>query len=611
MVGRRGSSRTAIGLFAFTALALSGNLIAQPPGSTPPAPPTAPQVAPPGSPGDPVVSPPAPQTGSLPRPGGAGSPMPPDVTPGSQPGSPPQIGNPLTPPGFEPPAPGGPPSGFQQPASFPSPQRFRFKIDPKTPTKDLLPTPPKVKPVGGPLLSDDLAKVPEVEFQARPEKPAADPKRLESAAHQLAKINHLNAKKTDAFMAALLESRDDLAGLPFAMGDDCRTSGERAKQFTIAVNTVRQALGGNQSLRVQFDGPFPGGQPGGFPGTPNPGGMGGAPILGPGGPPPGVGGQSFWATYATLCAQEDSGRPKTDKDAAEHATVARVAALSQMLAPESAEMRAGLVKYLTGVPHVEATRALARLAIYSPEAEVRDLAITALKVRRDRDYTDVLVKGLRYPFPAVAKRAADAVARTGRTDLIPELVAVLDEADPRMPATREVGGKPVSVVRELVRVNHHRNCVMCHAPGNPETMSGNAITAEVAVPGQPMPSLFEGYSRPQSSPDLMVRIDVTYLRQDFSAMMPVEDAAPWPEMQRFDFLVRERKLTAEEATAYREKLTPKEAGVVTPYHRAALAALRDMTGKDAAPTAEAWRKLLDLPAKTTPAERPERVKAGG
>jgi hypothetical protein len=263
-------------------------------------------------------------------------------------------------------------------------------------------------------------------------------------------------------------------------------------------------------------------------------------------------------------------------------------------------MRAGLVKYLTGVPHVEATRALARLAIYSPEAEVRDPAITALKVRREKDYTDVLVKGLRYPLPAVAKRAADTIARTGRTDLIPELVAVLDEADPRLPAAKEVGGKPVAVVREMVRVNHHRNCVLCHAPGNPETVSGHAITAEVGVPGQPLPSLFEGYNRPQSSPDLMVRIDVTYLRQDFSAMLAVEDAAPWPEAQRFDFFVRERKLTDEEAAAYREKLTPKEAGVVTPYHRAALAALRDMTGKDAAPTADAWRKLLDVPAKAKP-----------
>jgi hypothetical protein len=34
--------------------------------------------------------------------------------------------------------------------------------------------------------------------------------------------------------------------------------------------------------------------------------------------------------------------------------------------------------------------------------------------------------------------------------------------------------------------------------------------------------------------------------------------------------------------------------VVTPYQKAALAALRDLTGKDTTPTAEAWRKLLKL-----------------
>jgi hypothetical protein len=32
--------------------------------------------------------------------------------------------------------------------------------------------------------------------------------------------------------------------------------------------------------------------------------------------------------------------------------------------------------------------------------------------------------------------------------------------------------------------------------------------------------------------------------------------------------------------------------VLSPYHKAAVGALRELTGKDAAPTAEAWRKLL-------------------
>src|SRR5262249_11915185 len=104
-----------------------------------------------------------------------------------------------------------------------------------------------------------------------------------------------------------------------------------------------------------------------------------------------------------------------------------------------------------------------------------------------------------------------------------------------------------------------------------------------------------------SSPDLSVRIDVTYLRPDFSALQPVTDAHPWPEMQRYDFLVRTRALTEDEAAALRETLASGDPGRPSPYHRAALAALRELTRRDAAPTAEAWRRLLNLPAGARPA----------
>jgi hypothetical protein len=144
----------------------------------------------------------------------------------------------------------------------------------------------------------------------------------------------------------------------------------------------------------------------------------------------------------------------------------------------------------------------------------------------------------------------------------------------------------------MVRMNHHRNCLMCHAPAGSGTPNPNAIQAEVAIDGQPLPSPFEGYR--QSTPQIMIRLDVTYLRQDFSAMLPVEVQNPWPESQRFDFLVRERKLTCEEENEYRTQLALKEPGVLSPYHRSALAALRELTGKDTAPTAEAWRKLLKI-----------------
>jgi hypothetical protein len=527
MAGSRGLSRRVVAIAAAALLALAGHAVAQLPGSQPALPP-------------------------LPTPN-----LPPTVPP---PAVAPPVGVPLPPPS-QPVPPGLSNLGVGRGT------RFDLKIEPNTPVKDLLPAAPKTAPSKGPVLTDDLAKVPEAEFQAKPETIPQGGKMAEQMAHQLAKINHLNAKKTDAFMTALLESRPDLAGMPFAMGDDCRTSGERMKQFTVAVSTVRQALPSGQLI------------------------ISGVNAAGPQAP---AGTQPFWPLYTTLCEQQDAARSKSDKALAEHVTVARIAALMQMLAAESSEVRLGLVKYLSGVSHAEATKALARMAIFSPEDEVRGAAIDAVKVRREKDYTDILVNGLRYPWPAVAKRSADAIARIGRTDLIPELIAVLDGDDPRLPQKKKSGWTEVTVVREMVKVNHHRNCAMCHAPaGATGVVPASAITVEVPLPGQPLLPSAQGYGG--STPELMIRVDVTYLRQDFSTLLAVGEAHPWPEMQRFDFLVRERKVTAEEAETYREKLTPKEAGVLSPYHKAALAALRELTGKDTTPTAKAWRTLLDLP----------------
>lgn len=483
-----------------------------------------------------------------------------------------------------------------QAVGLPGP-RFNFTIDANSPVKDLLPAAPAVKPIKGPVLNDDLRSVPEIEFQAR-QKITNDGKLIEQTAHQLAKINHMNAKQTDAFMRALIESRPDLAGMPFVMGDDCRTSGERSRLFAQAVNTVRRALGGGAAINFSGVGQvaLPAGtiMTGGFPGGGPPGSGGGSmPAPQPPPQPRGPGSMGpFWTAYPTLCEQEDAAQKRPDKELREHTTAARIAALMQMLAPESAELRLGLVKYLTAVAHVDATRALAKLAIYSPEDDVRAAALDSLKVRREKDYTDILVKGLRYPWPAVAKRSAEAIAKLERKDLLPELVSLLSETDPRLPATKEADGKKISVVREIVRVNHHRNCMMCHAPRDPVTTAAGALTAEVPIPGQPLPTPFQGYG--SSSPDLMVRIDVTYLRQDFSAMLPVAVENPWPDMQRFDFLVRERTLTCEEADQYRAQLALKQPGVLSPYHKASLAALRELTGKDTAPTAEAWQKLLEI-----------------
>jgi hypothetical protein len=517
-------------------------------------------------------------------------------------------------------------------------QRFQFNIDPKTPLKDLLPTPPKIKKITGPVLENDLTRVPEIHFQAAATKAAPnaeamkqiarrlhdrvsrvarqDPsdEAMKQIAHQIAKINHLNDKKTDGFIEALLDERLDLHGLPFAMGDACRTTGERSRQFAHAVATVRRALQPSvqASVAVPASGPAPVSVPvsapvaSGTATTPTSGSSAGTPSQPPAPAvapvffaqappvdPPSAG--AFWEQYPNLCIQEDKAQGKIRREQCETITLARIAALMQILAPMP-NMHPGLVKYLSTLSHVEATRALARLAIFSGDEEARKAALDALKVRRERDYTKILVEGLRYPWPAVARRAAEAIAKLERNDLLPKLVDLLEEPDPRAPVTREVNQKRVPVVRELVRVNHHRSCLLCHAPGNTGKVSADTLTAEVPVPGQPLTPPSGGYNTSQQ--DILVRLDVTYLRQDFSMLQPVADANPWPEMQRFDFLVRSRELTDEESQAYREKLTPRESGEFSPYQRAALAALRELSGRDTEPTPEAWRRLLKISAES-------------
>jgi hypothetical protein len=465
--------------------------------------------------------------------------------------------------------------------SIPLSPRFQFTIDPKTPLKELLPVAPKAAPPGGPLMTDDLTRVPEVSFQQAPPKGLHPQEALKRNAHTIAKINHLNRDKSDAFMEALLSKRDDLAGLPFAMGDACRLDGERSRAFKQALDTVRQALGGTAPLAK--------------------------------GPPPGhtstvrtatsllesiPGGNTagFWERYQTTCLLEDRENARQGAKHCEHVTHARIAALMQVLAPESAAMRKGLVKYLAGVSHPEATKALAKLTIFSAEEEVRAAAIDALKVRRERDYTDLLLRGLRYPYAPVARRASDALVKLERTDLLEKLVDLLEAPDPRLPVTETVRGKRVPVVRELVRINHHRNCLLCHSPGNTPGITPETVTAAVPTPGESMNPPSSGYQQ-SPSPDVLVRVDVTYLRQDFSVLQPVADAHPWPAMQRFDFVVRRRVLSEQEAEVYREKLTPRERGRLSPYHRAVLATLRELTGRDAAPTPQAWRELLNLARK--------------
>jgi hypothetical protein len=171
------------------------------------------------------------------------------------------------------------------------------------------------------------------------------------------------------------------------------------------------------------------------------------------------------------------------------------------------------------------------------------------------------------------------------------LVTMLAEPDPGTPFLQSVEGRQIPMVRELVRVNHLRNCLLCHAP----SMSKNdAIRAFVPTPGEELPSRAGLYPTDKAEPSeaTLVRADVTYLTQDFSVMQKVANPGAWPSYQRFDYLVRVRPLSFIERIVLERPQDADRARAPSAHKEAILHALRSLTGRDAGNSAAAWQELL-------------------
>ncbi len=513
---------------------------------------------------------------------------------------------------------------------------FFSRIRDNVPLQDLLPIPPNT---AAPLLAGDLTKVPEV-FFADPSTPSILPdgkairkladkaiskrdierirkkfgnlsdkelmakldeeeKELDISrrriAYQVFRINHFNKRETpDRFMEVLRENRPDLAGLPFVMGKDCRLSEKDHKQLSAAILLVQASLG-----PVQEDP------------------------------------RHFWHHYDQASTrQKKRARDREELENAKKFPVpdgrSRVAALMQMLPVESAELQLSLVGRLKQFDKTDAdkkavTIALASLAVFSQEAVIRRAAVAMLKKRDTGPASGVLLQGLRYPWPSISQNTAEAIVQLERKDLIPYLINMLEEPDPRAPEIVDIRGTKVPAVREVVRINHLRNCLLCHPPlsspgdeAGADKKSGEGkvgelkreedhearrnegvnvldvtdVTGAVPPPGHelPQPAPFERSGGYGFAPrELQVRADITYLRQDFSMLQFVPNADPWPEMQRFDFLVRTRTLTAAEANIIRTGLAKQG----FPFRATAAQALSRLTGRDAGQSAREWRAVLN------------------
>jgi hypothetical protein len=203
-----------------------------------------------------------------------------------------------------------------------------------------------------------------------------------------------------------------------------------------------------------------------------------------------------------------------------------------------------LVHRLSAIKTAGASEALAERAIYDLSPTVRRTACEALSFRPRAEYREKLLAGLRYPWGPVAFHAAQALVALDDREVMPQLNEMLSASDPSLPVKNKKGEWMKS---ELVRINHLRNCYLCHAPSTDNT---DLVRGAVPIPGEPLPRV---YNRSQEG--IFVRADVTYLKQDFSLTQQVkktDKADQWPESQRFDYFVRTRPATAKEITSVTE-----------------------------------------------------------
>ena len=234
--------------------------------------------------------------------------------------------------------------------------------------------------------------------------------------------------------------------------------------------------------------------------------------------------------------QQDSGdradclRQKLFADEESCRSPEAIPALVQMLQVENKSARLVLIEALSGIDGLEATHALAKRALYDLSPAVRQAAVKALRHRPEKDYRDQLLGGLQYPWPAVADHAAEALAALNVQSALPVLMNILEK-----PAGEKGMGK-TPMIKELVKINHQRNCMLCH----PASFSpGDPVRGAVPLPGQ---SQAQGYAQGQ----FFIRADVTYLQQDFSVMQPEGHFGPGPAFQRYDYVLRSRPATGKD-----------------------------------------------------------------
>ena len=206
---------------------------------------------------------------------------------------------------------------------------------------------------------------------------------------------------------------------------------------------------------------------------------------------------------------------------------------------------------------------------------MRDAAVAALKDARPRSIATSCSRR-RYPWAVPAQHAAEAVAMLKDAGSVPVLVSLLKLPDPAGPLTIN---KSRHVLQDVVRLNHLNNCMMCHPPAATSNEPVLGIDPVVMLPfTMQTPTMVVGVQRTMGRSGghgsagpattvtavpgtrtvtiqlpLLIRGDITYLRQDFSVQQPVGVVRP---IQGTNTAQRRASITSSARESCRAPSTP-------------------------------------------------------
>lgn len=321
---------------------------------------------------------------------------------------------------------------------------------------------------------------------------------------------------------AVTKGRSDLAGLPFRFGTDAVMNPDKAKELDAMAKAVRTAALGRQPAERKENARF-GVSPTDW-------------VLGT------VGSENpVWSDeVAVSCVQ-------------------------QMFQSSDMDTRLQASQALTRVRSPETTATLTKWAVFDPSDRVRAAAITALAERDRAEVQAHLLTLLRYPWPRAVEHACEAIVELGLTEAVPSLAMALDSADPEAEFSAPLpGGGSARFRRVMTKVNHVRNCLLCHPASDRQAVLAGTDPDESLLEKLSNPSFEQYYEVPSSR---SVTAAATFLKQDFSAILPGKQHA---RTRRYDYFVAVRRA---------DELPVSDRGINNPYKAAIRFALRELAGE--------------------------------